>query len=301
MSQHTLRKKFVKDFGLPITIYKSPYFEYYLELYEDLYQSKTLYQLFEREVLDVGGIEPYLAEYTKLKNRIIEHVKDKESFQRFNGSVLSEFDVKMELPKTKLYHPENHGNRFVSIDLEKANFHSLRYYDTDILDGAKTYNQWLKQFTQSAHIARSKNLRQVIFGNLNPKKQQKLQKHITHSFLQVVEQFVPNSDIMSASHDEIIIRIDQELDKVKLQEELEKVHNKAFPLHVEEFVLKVQNPHLQYGYVKEYVDEEKVEFKGVPACFMAQAYKKHFQLPLEQNDLLFFYEGRVAAFVNEDE
>lgn len=301
MSLHTLRKKFVKDYGLPITIYQSPYFEYYLELYEELHQAKTLFALYEKEVRDAGGIEAYLQSYNELKNRIIEYVKEKPSFQSFNDSLLTEYNVKMELPKAKLYHPDNHGGRFISVDLEKANFHALRYFDADIVDEDETYLQWLRRFTNSEHMARSKNLRQIIFGNLNPKKQQKLQKYITHSFLEVVGQFADANSIMSASHDEIIVRVGGDFDKEKLKEELVSVHNHAFPLHVEEFVLKVQEPHLQYGYVKEYVDNGKIEFKGVPASFMAQAYKNYLNEPLDDRDLLFFYEGRVASFVRDIE
>lgn len=40
MSTQNLRKRFVKDFSLPINIFSDPYFEYFLDLYQDAFQSR---------------------------------------------------------------------------------------------------------------------------------------------------------------------------------------------------------------------------------------------------------------------
>ena len=134
MSIHTLRKRFTRDQNLPIQVFQSPYFEYFVDLYETLYQSRTKYEHFLKEVEVIGGEEAYLQHYSEIKNTILTHVQNKTSYQQFNQDTLPSFEVKSDLPKAKLYHLENDGQQFVSIDLQKANFHALRYYDEDILE-----------------------------------------------------------------------------------------------------------------------------------------------------------------------
>ena len=74
----------------------------------------------------------------------------KESFQRFNNDRLEVFDTKDVLKKANLYHPDHNEKQFLSIDLKKANFHALRYYDPEIVDHAETFEDWILQFTPSA-------------------------------------------------------------------------------------------------------------------------------------------------------
>ena len=44
------RKKFAKDFSLPIPVFKSPYFEYYVELYDTILQTKRKLGLLQKEI-----------------------------------------------------------------------------------------------------------------------------------------------------------------------------------------------------------------------------------------------------------
>lgn len=297
MSIITLRKRFIRDQQLPIQVLQSPYFDYFLDLYETLYQSRTKYTLFLKEVAQMGGEEGYLNAYDEVKNKILSHVQSKVSFQRFNQDEMSAMNVQTNLPKAKLYYEENDQATFISIDLEKANFHSLRYYDEDILDGKKIYRAWLQQFTSLESLADSKYLRQVIFGNLNPKKQQKIQRFITHSFLNELATWVDVQDVMSASHDEIILRKKQNVTIEELKERLESLYDGAFPLHVDVFTLTKLSSYPEFGFVKTYETSEKIEFKGIASHFMAQAYRFFKQEPLQKEDLLFFHEGQVAQFI----
>lgn len=297
MSIHTLRKRFTRDQNLPIQVLQSPYFEYFIDLYEGLYQSRTKYEGLLTEVEELGGEEAYLQHYSDTKNTILQHVQNKVSYQTFNGDKLLSFESKSHLPKAKLYHESNHGEHFVSIDLEKANFHALRYYDADILDGKPTYQSWIEGFTSLSSLHDSKYLRQVLFGNLNPKKQQKIQQYITHSFLEQLVKFVNKDDILSASHDEIILRQANGVSIQEIKETLEELYQGAFPLHVDSFVLEKNTPCPEFGFVKRYVNSDKLEFKGIPSHFMAQAYQTFNGKPFKQEDLLFFYEGQIAQFM----
>lgn len=296
MSIHTLRKRFVNDHSLPIQVLQSPYFDYFIDLYETLYQSRTNYARFMSEVEHLGGEEAYLSYYNQVKDNMITHVKQKEAFQQFNQTLLSEFHVKTPLPKRNLYQEENNGMEFVSIDLQKANFHALRYYDETMVDGKETYEAWIEQFTPLISLGESKYLRQVIFGNLNPKKQQKIQQFITHSFVGELGKMLHTKDIISASHDEIILLKKEEVSLEEVKKRLEDMYQGAFPLHVDAFRLEKFTAHPLLGYIKHYEATDKMEFKGIASHFMAQAYRYFHKQPLKEEDLVFFHEGQIAQF-----
>ncbi|KAL9649246.1 hypothetical protein ABK040_004267 [Willaertia magna] len=74
------RRRFLRDVNLPITIVQSPYFEYYLHLYEPLFQSKTTYDS-TLKVIDTyfNSNSQFLA---NLVSDIIHHlVHDMESLE----------------------------------------------------------------------------------------------------------------------------------------------------------------------------------------------------------------------------
>ena len=297
MSIHSLRKRFVKDQSLPILLLQDPHFDYYLDLYEEQYSARTLYELLEEEVEQWGSVELFLQSYNELKNTIIGAVLEKKAFKDFNNDRLEQYQVQGNIPKANLYSSNNHRQNFISIDLKKANFHTLRYYDSDMVNGSLTYEEWLANFTNSVYMKKSKYIRQVIFGNLNPKKQQKIQKFVTYGFLEKLKEYVSVENIMSASHDEIIVKDQEGINMTELKVELEKIYDGAFPLHIEKFTLVCQHPVKEFGFVKEYHDSDKVEFKGVPGLFMAQAYKNYLGKEVDERDLLFYQDGYTAKFV----
>lgn len=297
MSIHSLRKRFVKDQSLPILILQDPHFDYYLDLYEEQYSARTLYELLEEEVGKMGSIEEFLQSYNELKNNVISEVLENEAFKNFNDDRLDQYQVLGNIPKANLYSSTNHNQNFISIDLKKANFHTLRYYDSNIVNGCLTYEGWLANFTNSEYIKKSKYIRQVIFGNLNPKKQQKIQKFVTYGLLEKLKDYVSVENVMSASHDEIIIKDQDNTTTKELKVELEKMYEGAFPLHIEKFTLVCQQPIKEFGFVKKYHDSDRVEFKGVPGLFMAQAYKNYLGKEVEERDLLFYQDGYTAKFV----
>ena len=49
-------------------------------------------------------------------------------------------------------------------------------------------------------------------------------------------------------------------------------------------------------FVKEYLDK-KLEFKNIPTIFLPQVFKHYFDLPLRDDDLVFFHEGQKAKFL----
>lgn len=62
------------------------------------------------------------------------------------------------------------GAFFFSLDLKKVNYHVLKFYYPNLVLNTHTYEDFIGQFTEFDYIRKSKYIRQVIFGNLNPKK-----------------------------------------------------------------------------------------------------------------------------------
>lgn len=291
MSTHTLRKRFVKDQGLPINLVQDGYFQYFLDLYEKEFGANTKYEEFLAELEKYENPEDFLQYMNTIQTKIITETQNKEAFQTFNDDKLKAYETEVKFSKNTLYRAENHGKRFISIDLVKANFHALQLYDPAIVDNCKTYDEWIKQYSDSEYLLSSKQVRQIVFGHLNPKKQMKIEKYITSKMVAFLLGEIGEENIFSVHPDEVVI-LQQENYREDLKEKLEEIA--GVPLHFDEFQLIAQEPVREFGFVKKMKDGTVV-FKDVPKLFFPQAYKQYTGLALTPYDLAFYHEGFIAT------
>lgn len=307
MSINDIRKRFVKDNKLQIPILQSPYFEYFLDSYSQ-YNTKyfKINEKYDDFVKDVSliGEEKFIAETFKIADKVSNYVKEKNSYIEFNTTKLDNYNIpQLNIPSKDIFNINNHEKHFISIDLKQANFHSLKHYNSDIIDNKSNYEEFISQFTNIKHIINSKYLRQVIFGKLNPKRISKIETYITYQLLQTLKTIIPEKYICFFSHDEIVLEIDFNFGEngYPLLEISRKIEDRAnelgMPLKIEVFQLQAQNPVKKLGFVKKKTDGT-IEFKGVQDIFFAQAFKKYFNLPLNENDFIFYHEGQVAKFLS---
>lgn len=303
MSIHTLRKRFVKDASLPIQVMQSPYFEYFLDLYDPQFQCKSRYEQFLTEVELLGGEEKYLSYSHNLIGRIANHVQEKEAYQHFNDgkNTLAMFNSDLKMTKENIYNVDNHEKRFLSIDLQKANFNALRYVDPSMVDHAPNYDSWISTFTPYRMAQTSKHVRQVIFGNLNPSRQIKVQKYLIHTMANSVANYFEEKQhsfqMKSASSDEIVIELKDEMNINDLIAHLQaESERQNISINIEVFTLKSLVSVGAVGYVKEFIDG-RFELKTVPDIFMAQTFKRYLQKELQEEDFIFYHEGRLAKFI----
>ena len=81
------RKRFIKDNGLPIPVTDSPYFEYLIDLYEDLYGSKTAWESLQAKMSEYGNNTSALfAECNDISKKVIEVVENTPAYKQFNDS-----------------------------------------------------------------------------------------------------------------------------------------------------------------------------------------------------------------------
>jgi len=294
-----LLRRFVKDFSLPIQLVQEPYFEYYLRLYDRIFETEKLFRLLVETVNKCGRKEQFFQTANRMQEEIIEAVSRTAKYQEFSNDRLERFSVPEGMEKGSIYIPENDGKYFASFDLKKANYNALKFYHPDIVLGTRNYDEFIGRFTELEYFKKAKHLRQVIFGNLNPKKQAKIQKYLIGQLLEPIGVHLPKEKIKATTHDEIVVELehpDEYFCNADLKEAVErKKAELGIELNTDVFLLRQLKPFPYY--VKEHYCRAKVEFKAVPSIFMPQVVKHYFGEEIEEYDLLFYHEGQIAKFV----
>jgi len=293
----SLKKRFVKDHKLPIAIFKEPYFSYYLDIYEDLFKSQTLYNEFVSVVLKFGGESGFFEESKRIQNEIISDIGETHAYLDFISCDMAEFKTDTLVSEGNLYNANNHNKFFVSIDLKQANFNVLKSYNSDIVFNCEDYEELLSKYTLEDYFFKSKHVRQIIFGHLNPKRQRRLQKFTIQSKIIPIALDLISSDLTqykTASDDEVVIELDEtSYNNLGITfDELSTVT--GVPVNLEKFKIK------QLGdkpfFVKEFEDGTYA-FKAVPANYFAECYKYYLKKPLTECDLCTYIGGRLVNFL----
>jgi len=300
----SLRKRFVKDWALPITILKDPYFKYFIKLYEPLFQSQTIYNELLDLIDDLGGEEKFFNASKSIMESIIHDIKDTEEFKKFNEGDLSDYNVKPEIPLGDIYRSDNNDKLFVSVDIKKANFQALRWVNPKIVLGQPDYEHLIEAYTDLSYYIGSKHIRQVIFGNINPKRQRKVIRYLTHNrIIPRLQEFLslePKglAEFTTASDDEVVLRINKDI-RGEGEQYIEFIRqylsNLNIDLNINMFVLR-QLGERSY-FIKEYINGE-IEFKAVPSHYFAECYKYYLGEKLSDYDSMSYYDGRVVKFID---
>ena len=314
-----LAKRFISDYNLPIPLINEEYFFYHLNLYEEDYGSLSKYEtlLTIIETLYGGDCNKFLEDYYKVRDKIITTVMDSEAFQKFNTMDMNVFTIKdrPNITSNNIYNNDNIGKFFISIDLKKANFQTLRNIDKDIVFGADTYEDFIGKFTDLDYVKTSKYTREVIFGKLNPKRHITAEKYfITQIYKKVIEVFPYFADrCVSLSNDEMIfnvefLRYNDKLTCFALRKDIQKIAKDfGFDVHVEFFHLKGYNLVFKESrsirktfFMKDYFcTDGKFKLIGVPLQYHTIAYKLYKGKELSEIDYHFDYEGMDARFCEE--
>ena len=314
-----LAKRFISDYKLQIPLINEKYFFYHLALYQENYNSLEYYF----ELLDMigkkygGNCNKFLEDYYNVRDKIITTIVESEAFQKFNTMDMNVFTIKdrPNITSNNIYNNDNIGKFFISIDLKKANFQTLRNIDKDIVFGADTYEEFIGKFTDLDYIKESKYARQVIFGKCNPKRHITAEKYfIIQIYKKVIEQFPYLSDkCVSLSNDEMIFNVEflfynDKLTCFSLKKDIQTIAKEiGFDVHVEFFHLKGYNLVFKESrsirktfFMKDYFcTDGKFKMIGVPLQYHSIAYKLYKGKELSEIDYHFDYEGMDARFCEE--
>ena len=294
-----LKERFVRDCKIPIRLYAEPYFTERLELLDKYYGTLEKWKAFCTEVEKFPNEEEYFAMYNTTKESAMYFIKTSQGFDNFNKLDMNQFAIKNKnLPSKDIFKPSNIGKTFISLDMKKANFSSLKAYDPTIFDNAETWEDFIRKFTDSEYIVNSKYIREVIMGNCNPSRVITYEKHITDTILtKLIAAGINIEDVVFFSNDEIIIDINS--DPLVILAHIEEVlPDVEVPIRIEQFKLSaVKKNNKIIGYIKELVDGT-YDFK----CFNNQdlllVMRNLQNEEIRQSDLVFENEGFLAKYID---
>lgn len=300
MNSILLKKRFCKDNNLPIVVYDNPYFYERLCALDILFDCVDKFEDFCLELLGYSCEQEYFEYYNNIKNTIISHIKRKDDYIKFNEE---NFKIDTDIfKKRNLYVEENDDKTFISIDMKKANFSALSHFSSKIFDNAKTWEEFMGQFTTSEHIINSKYIRQVILGACNPKKQIRYEKYLMFGLLQDLIKEIKTLDVFSLGEDEIILCVkncDYSLKRLK-----EIISNTPIGDMVKVTMFNLEKIKGTNGWLKKIYnfqsDDEIVEFKCLDAETFHQIVKHYYKEPITSDDLVFRHNKKLAKFLKEE-
>ena len=302
-----LKERFCKDCNIPLKIYEEPYFTDRLELYDLFYQSIHKWNVFKSELKKYHCEQDYFEEYNCIKDQAINDIKNTDAYQRFNQEDMNQYSIKyVGLPSKDIFKPSNDNKLFISIDMKKANFSALRYYDKNIFRGAQIWEQFIGFYTNNHHIINSKYIRQVILGNCNPKRHITYEKYLMDQVLDCLIREVGFwvNEVVFFSNDEIVIDMENYADCIKNRNIIQKTLEEhfEFPLKIELFYLHKVNG--TQGYCKEIVEnlaDRSFQFKCLDGYMLPFVMRYILNEDVTENDKVFIHEGKLAKFIETPE
>lgn len=307
MLEKEYRKHLVKDFKLPFDLLSDEYWAYYSDVFTDI-NIKGKEKLIQDVVDDkhFTCANEFYSYSATLREQIITHIQSKAEYQLLTNTEISSKGFQ---EKKQLYQQDNKEKIFISLDLVKANFNCMKHFNGAIVDHLN-YAEFIKQFTKFEYFVESKQLRQVIFGNLNPKKQQTLQRNMMVQVLNLIKnsKLYPYFDDVSAtSSDELVLKV-RDLSFFRsinaLTQQLQELLNElsfSEMIKMSTFTLDVltakadTSRELEF-YVKKDCYSDKIDIKGVPAWYFPQVWKFLHNKPLHAYDLDFFFQENICTF-----
>lgn len=309
-----INRRFLKDYNIPIPVAEPEYLQYYLDLYDNVYHTNDLYEVFSELVDRLGDEEAFFVYGKKVCESAIEKMKNAPAYIDFINDKTDLFKGHkwscLDVPKGQVYKEENDGKYFISIDLVKANYQALRYYtrtiigkpqsEDDLVLGTTTFDQFISHFTNEEYYKGAKKFRQVVFGNINPKRQQTIQRYIIEKILLAIldSNLYSKAQLKDYTSDEIVFISDS---AEYIRQSMSTIDNVAKTLgvdiHLDGFKLVRLNPY--DFYVREMFDGA-VSFKCIESSLMPQAIKHYFGInTLNDKDLTFYNSnGLLARYIN---
>ena len=300
-----LNERFCKDLNLPIKIFVNPIFKSRILLYDNYYDCVKKYSDFINLVEEMGGEQKYFEYYNKVKDTAINYLNENPNMKFFaEKEDMNQFKIKnIGFPKNDIYNQNNIGKMFISFDMRKGNFTALHHYDRNIVGGKDTYEDFIGMFTNCDHIKNSKYIRQVIFGNVNPRRQVTYEQYLMDTVLTDVIAILGKDAVRFFSTDEIVVEVDKnayEKNKTLLNEMVNK--HCCNGINIRETVFVLHNIVGIDGFIKENIDiksgDKPYEIKCVDSINMPFLLRKLNGEKIKETDAVFMYNGVRAKLID---
>ena len=261
-------------------------FNYYKEQFSRLERWKgmdELVSLFEKAEEEIED----MFEYRMRKiDEIINFIKGTRAYDD-----MVDDNLIPDYPTNKNYE-YSEGVNYLSIDLKMANWQAMKKYDPSFVNElGEEYSDLLNKFDVPEVFHRSKHFRQYIFGNLNPKRQIKMQRVLVQDIYNALSKY--NLKVEFIKNDEIIYSFEKIED---VREIIEGLDGEDFTVRA--FTIKrVENFRINQYLCKdsgEILHSEPVGCNGHK--FFMYLKKYIFNEPYDIRDLYFRMDGELAIW-----
>lgn len=296
-----LKERFCKDNNLSIKIFQEPYFMDRLKLYDKQFDTLSKWNLFLSEIEEFKTEQEYFSYYNETKEKIINFIKNTNGYKEFNSFDPNKYSVKTYgIPSSNIFHENNNGKSFISIDLKKGCYSAMRFFDKSIINNTDSYESFIGQFTDKKHIINSKYIRQVIFGNCDCKRQGVIEKYMMGLMMEEFQKLDLN--FAGYTNDEIVIHYDEKAKKTfdKIKEIVYTITKKYdFDVHFDVFnIERVKNTDV---YIKNFLDKKDPEIKCANHLIMPFILRMLNHENPQPNDFIFYENGNLAALLEVKE
>lgn len=277
-------KGFCKLMDISVPVYE--HFDYYIEQYSKLEKWKNIKDLIKLyEEAEESHEDLYKFRVDK-SIEIINFIKSTRGYVE-----MCDDNLLREYPITKNFE-YSEDKKYLSIDIKKANWVSLKKYDPEFLNElGNSYEDLLKKFDMPEIFNHSKQFRQFIFGNLNPKKQGRIQRNIIENeVINILNKF--KLEIACVKNDEVIYSFDslEEIKEILKIINLNRFRVKLFSTkRIEDFRI---NTHINV--------DGCVLYQEISGCngtkFFLNVKKYILEEPLDIRDLYFRMDGDISIW-----
>ena len=270
---------------MDISVPEYEHFDYYINQFSKLEKWKNikdLIKIYEEAEEKYGDLYDFRL---KKSNEIIEYLKNTRAYNE-----LQDDNLLPDLPTTKNFE-YSEDKKYISIDIKKANWIVLKKYDPEFApELGDSYEDFISKFDVPEIFNHSKQLRQYIFGNINPKRQGKAQRVVTQSILNKYNHL--NLDIACIKNDEVIYSFES---FNQIEEILTSVDKKIFKIKL--FTVKRVQDFRINTFLSESGEELYKEMVGCNGNQFFMNLKNHiFEESLDIRDLYFRMDGSLAIW-----
>lgn len=283
-------KGFCKLFDLNVPSLKD--IDYYIEQLSKTNRFKNIKQL----VALYEDAEKELGDLFKFRmDTSCEIINFIQSTQAYSDFTLDNLLPECSVTKSIQY---DEGVCYLSIDMNHANWVVLKRYDPDFRNElGNSYSELLSKFGMPKIFNHSKPFRQYIFGNLNPKKQGRVQRYIiTNLVKDVTAVQPPDVNIFCIRNDELVLTF-KDIESVK--HILSSVDMSIFKYKIFT-VERVEDFRIDTVYDMDY-NKLYSEMVGAYGNMFYKHLKQYItNEQMDVRDLYFIENGRLAVWVEDN-
>ena len=287
---HSLRRMFVKDMSLPISIVQDPYFEHYIHFLDRQYNTLDKVKLLEDGLAQFKNEEEFMTAMRKVRESMISSISSRPGFNKMKSTNLNRNEYK--IPDRSAYKIDMCHKRLISLDLVKANFFCFKRFAPDFVDNKNSYREFAEQFTDVEYFLNSKKIRQIVFGNLNPKTQQTLMKNTMYKIHAELNINTLGPLPISITSDELILDSSLSIDFYKKWID---DHKNEYDLKVSEFYIEKVPTKISTMFYKNFSDGS-FDLKCCRADYVVEVLRHKYGETCHPYDKIFYNDGRVCEY-----